>query len=91
MLSAGCLPPKVLRAQGFECLLTITTTSTPPNLVYAIFTDFRLSLCQGFLKLAVWLYVDLRESPVSMEMEVNHTTERAASQAQEVISAGEVG
>lgn len=42
---------------------------------------------QGFLILSVWLYVDLRESPVSMEIEVNHTTERAASQTQEVISA----
>ncbi|XP_048090976.1 ubiquitin carboxyl-terminal hydrolase 40 [Alosa alosa] len=46
---------------------------------------------KGYLKISVWRYVDLRESPVAMEMEVNHTTERAESQAQDVISAEWLG
>lgn len=44
------------------------------------------------MKISVWLYLDLRDiSHVSMEMEVNHTTEGAESQTQEVIAAGEDG
>ncbi|XP_012696474.2 ubiquitin carboxyl-terminal hydrolase 40 [Clupea harengus] len=47
---------------------------------------------RGFMKISVWLYLDLRDiSHVSMEMEVNHTTEGAESQTQEVIAAEWLG